>query len=295
MQIIDGRVLAEKIKDKIVKEITDGRQGLNLVNCPRPNLAIVLVGNRADSELYVSLKEKEAKKCGIDTHLYRCGEDVSENELLDLIDYLNKDDLIDAILLQMPLPENLDTDKIIRAIDPAKDVDGFHPDNINIILNYCEYTCPPELQRRRVLPPVFDAVWEILKSIKYDLSGEQVCLVSNSDIFGKSLAKALECRGARVEVASAADSDLDEKTKRANLLITAVGKPRLIKREMVKDGAVVIDIGIIKEGDKISGDVDFANVADKTSFITPVPGGIGPLTIACALRNTLEFYKRRHK
>lgn len=295
MQIIDGRALAEKIKDEIIKEIVGERKGADLFSYPRPNLAIVLVGNRADSELYVSLKEKEAKKCGIDTHLYRCDENVSEKELLKLIDYLNKDDLIDAILLQMPLPENLDADKIIQAVDLAKDVDGFHPDNINIILNYCELACPPELQRRRVMPPVFDAILEILKSIKYDLSGERVCIVSNSDIFGKSLAKVLECKSARVEMASAGDDNLAEKTKRADLLITAVGKPHLIKKEMIKDGTVVIDIGITKDGNKILGDVDFADVADKVSFITPVPGGIGPLTIACALKNTLALYKRRHK
>ncbi len=287
MQIIDGRALAEKIKDEIVKEIAGNRKGLDLVNCPRPNLAIILVGDREDSELYVSLKEKEAKKVGIDTHLYRCEENISERELLDTIGFLNNDDSIDGILVQLPLPENFDTDKIIRAIALKKDVDGFHPDNLNKIINSCNHD--------GITPPVFGVVLEMLKSVNYDLKGEQVCVLANSDIFGKSLAKILECRGAKVEVVKSDDVNLEKKTKEADLLITALGRAQFVKREMLKDGAIIIDIGIAKEDGKVYGDVDFDDASEVASFITPVPGGVGPMTIAMAFKNTLELYKKRRK
>jgi len=285
MQIIDGRALAEKIKDGIVKDIAGGKKGLELLNCARPNLAIVLVGHNKDSELYVSLKEKEARKVGIDTHVYRLDENISEKEILDTIGFLNNDETIDAILVQLPLPESIDTDKIIAAIKPEKDVDGFHPENLKILLATCDHA--------QAMPPVFDVVLEMLKSIKYDPSGEQVCVIANSDIFGKSLAKVLECRGAKVDVMKSRDKKLIDKTKEADLLITAVGKPKFINGDMIKRGAIIIDIGISHVDGKISGDVDFDDVDDMAAFITPVPGGVGPMTIACALKNTLALWKRR--
>lgn len=287
MQIIDGRALAEKIKDEVVKEIAGGRKGDALLNCPRPNLAIILVGEREDSKLYVGLKQKEAQKVGIDTHLYRLEENISEQELLDTINYLNNDELIDAILVQLPLPEAIDTDKIIGAIRPDKDVDGFHPANLKIINDACDHG--------HILPPVFDAVLEMLKSIKYELAGEQVCIIANSDIFGKSLAKVLECRGAITAVVRPDDGKMANMAKIADLLITAAGKPKLINGNMIKKGAVLIDIGISKEGGKVVGDVDFGDVDDMASFVSPVPGGVGPLTIACAFRNVVALYRRRCK
>ena len=176
MQIIDGKKLAEIIKDDLVKKIV--KLGA------RPNLAIILVGKRQDSSLYVNLKEKEAKKVGIDTHLYKCPENITEKEVLDIIKHLNKDNLIDAILLQLPLPKNLNTDKIIKAIDPKKDVDGFHPENLKELTKTCNH--------ENIVPPVFEVVLEMLKSINYRLEGKQVCVVANSDIFGKGLANVLE-------------------------------------------------------------------------------------------------------
>lgn len=286
-KIIDGRLLAEKIKDEVVKEIAGEKTGDKLLSSPRPNLAIILVGGRDDSELYVGLKEKEAKKVGIDTHLYKCDENIAEQELLDIIKYLNNDNLVDAILLQLPLPKNLDTDKIIAAIDPEKDVDGFHPSNLKILLDSCSH--------EGVMPPVFDVVLEILKSIKYDLRDEIVCVVANSDIFGQGLKKVLECKGAKVDVVGADDKKLKEKTSQANVLITAVGRANLIKEDMVKNGAVVIDIGITKKDKKIYGDVDFEEVMNRASFITPVPGGVGPMTIAMAFKNTVKIFKNRKK
>ena len=282
-KIIDGQALAEKIKDNIVKEILELNN--NKPDCPhRPNLAIILVGDREDSKLYVSSKEKEAKKVGIDTHIYRCPEKTKELKILKIIDCLNKDELIDGILIQLPLPTGFNTDKIIKAINPAKDVDCFHPENLKIILGSCDHN--------HILSPVFSAVLEMLSSINCRLKDKQICLIANSDIFGKSLGKILACRGAKVKITKANDKNLREETAKADILITAVGQPKFIKKEMVKKEAVIIDIGITKEGKRVCGDVDFSQVKDKASYITPVPGGVGPLTIAMLFRNTLELYKK---
>jgi len=283
-KIIDGKILAEKIKDQIVKEILSFNRGSSLT---RPNLAIILIGERPDSELYVSLKEREARKVGIDTHLYRCAENTSEREILEMIKCLNEDKTIDAILVQLPLPEGIDTDTIILALDPQKDVDGFHPDNLEKLLSSCE---SPGL-----MPPVFAVVLEILKSIDYEIKNKQVAIISNSEIFGHTIAHVLKCRGAKTEAVKANDKNLAERTSWADVLITAAGQSKFIKKNMVKKGAVVIDIGITKQGDKIVGDADFDDVKDKAGYITPVPGGVGPMTIAMAFKNTLEIYKRRHK
>lgn len=293
VQLIDGRALAEKIKDGIVKEIA----ALDKLPAPdkkkpglisqRPNLAIILVGDRPDSALYVNLKEREAKKVGIDTHVYRCAADIPEREIFDTIDFLNRDDLIDAILVQLPLPAGFDTDGIIRAIDPRKDVDRFHPANLEILFKTCEH--------EKVIPPVIKVVLEILKSINCDLRGKKVCAVYNSEIFGKSLVKVLECRGAKCEAAKVDESELKNKTIRADILITAVGKPKFITADFIKAEAVIIDIGITKDGGKVCGDVDFKSVKNKAAFLTPVPGGVGPMTIAMLFQNTLEIYKNRKK
>ncbi|MDO8592643.1 MAG: bifunctional 5,10-methylenetetrahydrofolate dehydrogenase/5,10-methenyltetrahydrofolate cyclohydrolase [bacterium] len=285
-KIIDGQALAEKIKDKITKEIIGGRHGAEIINCPRPNLAIILIGQRPDSELYVSLKEREAKKVGADTHLYKCAENTSEREILEMIKCLNEDELIDGILVQLPLPVGIDTDTIIMAVDPAKDVDGFQPDNLEKLLRGCD--------NAEVMPPVFAAILEMLKSINYKIKNKQVCVISNSDIFGKSLAHVLTCRGAKVLVVKADDENLIKHARQADVLITAVGQPKFIKKDMIKPDAVIIDIGIARQDGKTVGDVDFEDIEDKVSYITPVPGGVGPLTIAMALKNTLEIFRKRH-
>jgi len=287
VKIIDGKNLAEKIKDEIVKEIVKLNGG-RPENCLiRPNLAIVLIGEREDSRIYVARKEAEAKKVGIDTHLYKCGAEISEGELLEIIKCLNEDDSIDAILVQLPLPAKIDTDTIIMSVDSIKDVDGFHPDNLEQLLKNCDLN--------GLMPPVFAAVLEILKSIDCQIKDKQVCVVANSDIFGKSLAHVLKCQGAKAEAVKADSHDLIKKSKQADILITAVGKPEFVKKEMIKDQAVIIDIGITMQNGKTTGDVDFNDVKDKAGYLTPVPGGVGPMTIALALKNTLEIYKKRHK
>ena len=285
-KIIDGKKLAEKIKDKIVKDIIKLNNGHPERALIRPNLAIVLVGEREDSKIYVSLKEREAKKVGIDTHLYKCAENISEHELLEVIRCLNEDESIDAILVQLPLPAAIDTDTIVLAIDPVKDVDGFQPDNLAKLLKNCDFT--------GLMPPVFAAVLEMLKSIDYEAKNKRVCVIANSLIFGRGLAHVLNCQGAKAEAVRADDKKFQEKTVQADVLITAMGRPGFIKREMIKAGAVVIDIGITKQGKKISGDVDFESVKDKAGYVSPVPGGVGPLTVAMAFKNTVEIYKRRH-
>ena len=282
-KIINGKALAEKIKDNIVKEIIKLNHGKPELINKRPNLAIILIGKREDSELYVNLKEQQAKKVGIDTHLYKCPENISEQEILDIIDHLNKDKTIDAILVQLPLPKEFNADAIIRAIDPAKDVDGFHPDNLKLLFKTCNH--------QKIAPPVFATVLEMLDSINYEIKNKRVCIIANFDIFGKSLAHILKCKGAKTKAIRADDKNLTSKTVQADILITAIGKPRFIKKDMIKKNAVIIDIGITTEGKKVFGDVDFEDVKDKVSYITPVPGGVGPMTIAMALRNTLELYK----
>lgn len=279
-KIIDGRKLAEQIKDQVTKEIFKLRG-------PRPNLAIILVGEKEDSCLYVKMKEREAKKVGIDTHLYKCSADIDEREVFSTIDCLNKDNSIDAILVQLPLPGGFDTDGIIQAIDPRKDVDRFHPDNIKELLTTCNH--------QHVMPPLYNVVLRMLKEIEFDLKQKQACIIANSEIFQKALAKTLECRGAIVDTCFFGDEDLGKKTVKADLVISAVGQPQYITSAMIKKDAVIIDIGITKQDKKVLGDADFEDLKDKAGFISPVPGGVGPMTIACLFENTLYLYKNNKR
>jgi methylenetetrahydrofolate dehydrogenase (NADP+)/methenyltetrahydrofolate cyclohydrolase len=258
---IDGRAVADKFKDEIARQIYE-------FNGPRPNLAIILVGEREDSKLYVSLKEREGKKVGVDTNLYKLAEDITEKELLEVINFLNLDKTVDGILVQLPLPPQFNTDKIISALDPNKDVDGFH-----------------EKHPDYVLSPVLASILACLEEIKFDFEDKTACVLYNSDIFGLSVKKVLEDKGLRVV--------LKEDPEQADLLVTALGKPHFVKKEMVKDKAVIIDIGITKVDGKVLGDVDYENVKDKAAYITPVPGGIGPLTIAFLFKNVLEIFKAK--
>jgi len=263
VQKIDGKIIAEHLKDQIT-------QTINSFNGPRPSLAIVLVGQREDSKLYVSLKEREAKKVGIDTHLYQLEEDIGEEELLKVINFLNQDKAVDGILIQLPLPAKFNTNKIIVALDSQKDVDGFHPQHPNYIIS-----------------PVLASILACLKKVNFKAENKTACILNNSEIFGLSTKKILEELGLKV--------NLKDKPEEADLLITALGQPHKVKKEMVKLGAVIIDIGISKVNNQILGDVDLEDVKDKASYITPVPGGIGPMTIAFLFKNVLEIYKRKYQ
>lgn len=285
MEIIDGKRIAEKIKDEIVAEIMSLRPGYK---CPasRPNLAIILAGEREDSRLYVELKEKEAKKVGIDTHLYKIGEKEGQEQAEKTIDFLNKDPEIDAILVQLPLPKGFDTDEIIKKVSPEKDVDRFHPDNLKNLEMACDF-------KENASPPLLQVVFEILADIGMDPGNKTVCAIVNSDILGQSLKRAFECRGARVNLCRADDDNLSNEACQADILISAVGQPGLIKKEHIKEGACLIDVGIAKNQEgKVTGDIDEESVKEKAGYITPVPGGVGPITIAAALRNTLKLYKK---
>jgi methylenetetrahydrofolate dehydrogenase (NADP+)/methenyltetrahydrofolate cyclohydrolase len=259
---IDGKKIAERVKDGIAQEIFSFK-GL------RPNLAIILVGERPDSKLYVSLKEREAKKVGIDAHVYRLDEDVPESEVLEVVSFLNKDETIDGILIQLPLPEKFNTDKIIETLDPEKDVDGFHPEHPDYILS-----------------PVLAAIKACLEEIKFKAEGKSACVLYNSEIFGNSVKDLLKEIGIK---------KLTKKSEEADLLITALGKPHFVKKEMIKEGVVIIDIGITQVGEAVQGDVDFEDVKNKGAYITPVPGGIGPQTIAFLFKNVLTIFKKGKK
>ncbi len=277
-QVIDGNKLADKIKDEVFREILVLNKNKVQNADLRPNLAILLIGNNPESELYVGKKTEEAKKVGIDTHLYRFGEEDSEENILKAIEVLNQDSEIDGILVQLPLPKKFNTDKIIEKINYRKDVDCFHPVNQGKSQN-------------KTISPVYGAVMEILKEADFNIENKKVLIISNSEIFGKNLEKILIDKKAEVKTVLSNNTSLEKEIFKAELLITATGKPHFIKSEMLKDGVGIIDIGISRKGKKLKGDVDPDHLEEKAVFYTPVPGGIGPMTVALLLKNTLELFK----
>jgi methylenetetrahydrofolate dehydrogenase (NADP+) / methenyltetrahydrofolate cyclohydrolase len=259
---ISGHLIADKLKSDLVKKIYKS-------NKLRPNLAIILLGDREDSKIYVNLKEKESKKVGIDTHTYKIDNDISQKELISVIDFLNKDELIDGILVQLPLPKKFDTDKIINSIDPDKDVDGFRLDHPDYIVS-----------------PVMAAIKASLNSIGFLGDNKKACILNNSQIFGQEIEKILKPFNLKIVK--------KDKLKEADLVITALGKPHYLKKEMLKKGVIIIDIGITKQENKVLGDADPVSLKNWASYITPVPGGIGPMTIAFLFKNVWGIYRRRH-
>ncbi|MFA6417160.1 MAG: bifunctional 5,10-methylenetetrahydrofolate dehydrogenase/5,10-methenyltetrahydrofolate cyclohydrolase [Patescibacteria group bacterium] len=260
VKLIDGKLIAERIKDEITQIIFE-------LNGPRPNLAIILVGEREDSKIYVALKQKEGVKVGVDTHLYEFDADSSEDDILAAIKFLNQDENVDGILVQLPLPKKFNTDKIIEAIDPEKDVDGFHPQHPAYIVS-----------------PVLASVAACLDEIKMTGASKIACALYNSDVFGRGIEELLIERG--FKICGREDLVL------ADLIVSALGEPHKIKKEMVKDGVVIIDIGITKVDEDVLGDADFIDLQNKASYITPVPGGIGPMTVAFLFKNVLEIFRR---
>jgi len=286
-KIINGQALAEDIKDEIVKEILKlNKDNTHCLN-RRPNLAIILVGDSADSNLYVDKKVNTAKLVGMDTHVYKCDKDSGQAKLLEMIDFLNNDKEIDAIMVQLPLPKdnNYNTDEIIARVKPEKDVDRFHPVNIKSVKDTCDTGI--------ILPPVFGVILEMLKSIDYDLEDKIVTIVSRSEIFGGSLAKTLSCRGASALAVKPDADDLAERCLEADVLIPVIGQPGLITGSMIKEDAIIIDVGITRDMGSVKGDVDAESCKERAAYISPVPGGVGPMTVAMILKNTLELFKRR--
>ncbi len=280
MQIIDGQHMALKITQRVAREIFESSKKTN----SRPSLAIVLAGDRKDSEIYVEIKQATAKEMGIDTHLYRISEQEDTKDIMELIKHLNEDREVNGILVQLPLPKKYNTDKIITTMIPDKDVDCFHPDNVKKLDNY-------KKEKPFILSPVYATVLEMLSSVYFDLENSISVVVANSEVFGGGLRKILEAEGSKSEVVFTDDKLFKEKIKKADVLVTAVGKRNLITADMIKPGAVVIDVGITKEDGKIYGDVDFEEAKEMASAITPVPGGVGPVVVAKALENTWKLAK----
>jgi methylenetetrahydrofolate dehydrogenase (NADP+)/methenyltetrahydrofolate cyclohydrolase len=288
MELINCRQIANDIKETIAQEVYDlcvkSSTGHDLYR--RPNLAVILVGSRPDSELYVRIKSREAETVGMDFSLYRLADNVNETEILNTINFLNKDEAIDGILIQLPLPEHLDTDKIITAINPAKDVDGFHPDNLAQLIQ--------TESSNKMIPPTFGAVKSVLDYCKLDLTDKKIIIIGKDSVFTNNLNTWLSQFGAEVAT-YLVDDNWSQVTLETDVIISAVGQANLIGASMTNNEAVIIDIGINVLDGKTVGDVDIASFEGTDCRITPVPGGIGPLTVALALQNNLRaFVKSRN-
>lgn len=273
-KIINGIEISDRIKHEIRREIVSS----DLI----PGLAIILIGDDPASQLYVSKKEKACSEVGIifNKYLFKSGED--EKNIIDCINFLNKDDEVDAIIVQLPLPKKFNTQKIINSIDPKKDVDGFHPENIKKFLNNESY----------IEPVMSQTIKESLLYTKENLKDKTGIILGNSHEFIEPIEKTLKNLGIIVSHTHINEENWREKIKNANILITAIGEAFLIKASMIKNDAIIIDVGINKIQNATVGDVDYTDVFPKCSHITPVPGGIGPITISYLLKNTLELNKK---
>ncbi len=282
-KILDGKKLSKTILENLKLEMQESTRESIL----KPNLAVILVGNDAASQIYVRQKEKAARECGINSNIIRLNEDITAQELSDVIDKLNKDEDTTGILLQLPLPKHLNDQEFIDKIHPKKDVDGFHPLNLGKLVTQTNpYTIP--------CTPL--GVIKLLNEYGIELEGKHAVVVGRSNIVGKPLALLLLNRNATVTVAHSRTKNLGDITCRADILISATGIRHLITKDMVKEGAVVVDVGITRGKDReLTGDVDFESVKNVAGFITPVPGGVGPMTIAILMQNTYELFKKANK
>ncbi|NMC51943.1 bifunctional 5,10-methylenetetrahydrofolate dehydrogenase/5,10-methenyltetrahydrofolate cyclohydrolase [Candidatus Kuenenbacteria bacterium] len=274
-KIINGQKIAATLLSRLKKQIS------KLPQKQKPCLAVILIGKNPASHLYVSLKEKRARDVGIKFKKYLFPASTSQPKILELIQKLNQDASISAILVQLPLPKKLDTDKIISAINPTKDADGIHPKNLKTLAAG---------QKTSVLPATAGAVAAILDSLKINLKNKSTAVIGKSQIAGLPIYYHLKNKCRQVAAYDHTTKNLAAKTRKADLLIVAIGQPRFITKKYIKPGAIVIDIGINKLQNKTVGDVDF-NVKNICSAITPVPGGVGPITVAILLKNTLKFSK----
>ncbi|MCI5632852.1 bifunctional methylenetetrahydrofolate dehydrogenase/methenyltetrahydrofolate cyclohydrolase FolD [Helicobacter sp.] len=281
MQILDGKTLAQNIEIEIQKEVESlSQKGIT------PGLAVMLVGSNPASQSYVNMKAKACKRTGIYSITHEMPENIQQESLLQTIAMLNQNPNIDGILVQLPLPKHIDTTAVLEAIAPHKDVDGFHPFNMGRVFANLE----------SFVPATPMGVLTLLKHYKIPLQGKNVVIVGASNIVGKPLGALFLNENATITLCHIYTQDLAKHTKEADILCVAVGKPNLITKDMVKEGAIVVDIGISRLQDgRIVGDVDFENVAPLCEFITPVPGGVGPMTIASLLQNTLKAAKMRGK
>ncbi len=272
--ILDGRACALKITENIKRQTEKLSK--------KPVLAVILVGNNPASEVYVRNKQKKAIELGLESIIIPLPEDVTEDSILEHIYILNEDRNINAILVQLPLPEHINKQKVLEAIDPVKDVDGFTSYNFGrLILGYNPYAipCTPK------------GIIKLLEEYRINLEGKKALVIGRSNIVGKPLALLLQNKNATVTVAHSKTDNIKDIAKNSDIIVSAIGKPNFITKDYISEGAIVVDVGINRVNGTLFGDVDFINTAPLTSYITPVPGGIGPMTIAMLMENTFELYK----
>ena len=274
-QLIDGKAVAKVLEGEVAAEIA--RLGF------RPGLVAVRVGNDPASEIYVRNKARKARELGLEGTELVFPETLTEAELLAEVARLNGDQAVDGILVQLPLPRQIDAKKVIDAIDPAKDVDGFHPINVGLL----------HLGRPALVPCTPSGVMRLIDSTGVSIEGKRAVVIGRSDIVGKPVAALLLARNATVTVCHSRTRDLAAVAREADILVAAIGKARFVTAEMIKPGAVVIDVGINRVDGKLAGDVDFAAASAVAGWITPVPGGVGPMTIAMLMKNTVAAAERR--
>ena len=280
-QIIDGKKIAADVKAQVREEV----EALKAKGA-KPGLAVVLVGNNPASRVYVSNKEKDCAECGFASYEYALPEETAEAELLELVDKLNSDPTVNGILVQLPLPKQICEQTILHAISPAKDVDAFHPENVGHIM----------IGDFNFLPCTPAGVIEMLDAMNIEIAGKHCVVIGRSNIVGKPMAMLLLHRNGTVTVCHSRTKELAAQTRQADILVAAVGRAGFVTADMVKEGAVVIDVGMNRNAEgKLCGDVCYDEVAEKASAITPVPGGVGPMTRAILMRNTLTAAKMQFK
>ena len=276
--IIDGKKIAETLRQKLKKEIIEIKSSFKSV----PGLTVILIGEDPASKIYVRNKEKFSKEIGINSEVIKYPENIQEKEVLSKIIELNKNKKVSGILVQLPLPKHINKQKVIETILPEKDVDGFHPINVGNLSSGYDSKIP--------CTPLGCLI--LLKEVEKNLSGKHAVVIGRSNLNGKPMAQLLLKENCTVTITHSKTKDLKSQCNKADIIIAAVGKPKLVKGDWVKKNAIVIDVGINKTSDGIVGDVDFNEVSKVARAITPVPGGVGPMTIACLLRNTVECFKR---
>ena len=281
MILIDGKKIAAELREELRQEVV----GLKAKHSKIPGLTVILIGDMAPSQIYVRMKEKAANEVGLKSEVIRYPEAVEEKTVLDKIEELNKDESISGILVQLPLPKHIDKQKVIETILPGKDVDGFHPMNVGNLSSGYESSVP--------CTPL--GCYLMIKKIEPNLSGKKAVMIGRSNLNGKPMAQLLLKENCTVTITHSKTKDLKAECLEADIIVAAVGIPELVKADWVKKDAIVIDVGINKTENGIVGDVAFEEVSKVARALTPVPGGVGPMTIACLLKNTIECFKRSQK
>ena len=280
--ILDGKKTSSQIKEEIKEELKGIKEKVGKV----PGLAIVLVGENPASKIYVNSKIKGCAELGFESFAHYLPENVTEEELLNVIRELNEDEKVDGILVQLPLPKHIDEKKVVDTITFSKDVDGFKPENMGLLFLG---------DKNSIKPCTPSGIVELFKRYELEVEGKDVVIIGRSNIVGKPMAGFFINEGATVTICNSKTKNLAEKLKEADIIVAAMGVAKFVKADMVKDGAIIIDVGINRTEEGLFGDVDFENVAPKCKWITPVPGGVGPMTVAMLFKNTLSAFKRNKK